>query len=106
MIPDSHVRPRIPDQILTDEVRVFSVNGIGESSLDRACESCLGPGTTQPSFAFGNPVSAPCGATAGGATVARGFDITPDGQLFIGVIPSGQSQTGAPTTPQIHVVLN
>jgi hypothetical protein len=40
-----------------------------------------------------------------GPRFVRTFDITPDGK-FIGVIPSGQTQTGTPATPQIHVVLN
>ena len=63
--------------------------------------------TTQPTFAFGNPVPQPSGALRGGFDVLeRQFDITPDGTRFIAVVDATQNQDEAPVAPQFHVVLN
>ena len=63
--------------------------------------------TTQSGVSFGNPVRAP---KAGFVTFApvgvRSYDILPDGKRFVGVVPYGDSPSGAPGAPQIRVVLN
>jgi hypothetical protein len=41
-----------------------------------------------------------------GPIVPRGYDITPDGKTFVGVVPITASQNGAPAPFQINVVLN
>ncbi len=61
--------------------------------------------TTQPTFAFGNPVALPRPFPGAGPTVRRPYDITPDGR-FVSPIAAGQSVSGRPTAPQIQVVLN
>lgn len=60
--------------------------------------------TTQPTFAFGNPVRVPRPFLTGPPESRRGFDVTPDGK-FVGLI-TGQTESGAPAAPQIQVVLN
>jgi len=62
--------------------------------------------TTQPSITFGNIVPIPRPFIVLGPAFAREHDITPDGKRFVGVVASGQTQAGAPATPQIQVVLN
>ena len=61
--------------------------------------------TTQPTFAFGNPVAVPKPFQTGPPVVRRTFDITPSGK-FVGLIPAGSTKSGALAAPQIHVVLN
>ena len=62
---------------------------------------------TQPSFTFSVPARVPIRInTVNAATAARNFDILPDGQRFIGVIPAETGESGAPANPQIQVVLN
>jgi eukaryotic-like serine/threonine-protein kinase len=62
---------------------------------------------TQPTFAFGNPVQVPRPMAFQGAApnVQRGFDISPDGKI-VGVVGTIQTERGAATAQQIHVVLN
>jgi hypothetical protein len=62
--------------------------------------------TTQPSFTFSEatPMSLPFQTNA--PSVERPWDISPDGQRFLGLIDAAQSQAGAPAAPQIQVVLN
>jgi hypothetical protein len=36
----------------------------------------------------------------------RTYDVLPDGKHFVGVVPAGQAQAGAPGMAQIQVVLN
>jgi len=63
--------------------------------------------TTQPSFTFGNPTPLPAVPAFGNNPSApTNYDITPDGRRFIIMTRAGQSPSGAPTMPQIHVVLN
>jgi len=63
--------------------------------------------TTQPTFAFGNPVVVPSGRLqlSGGLLVPRRFDIAPDGGI-IGVVDARQTPSGASATLQIQIVLN
>lgn len=61
--------------------------------------------TTQPTFAFGNPVPVPRPLQLGPPSVRRAYDITRDGR-FVGLIAPGQTTTGAPAAAQIQVVLN
>jgi Tol biopolymer transport system component len=58
------------------------------------------PMTTQPTVAFGNPVSIPRPWVMFGAAYAREYDITRDGR-FLGVVPTSQSTSG-----DIHVVIS
>ena len=62
--------------------------------------------TTQPSFTFGEatPVPRPFQSAAPG--FERPYDISRDGQRFLGLIDAAQTQAGAPAAPQIQVVLN
>jgi dipeptidyl aminopeptidase/acylaminoacyl peptidase len=60
--------------------------------------------TTGRGFEFSRPVSIPRPFSSPGPTVARAYDIMPNGQRFIGIVPSGQGQAGGST--QIQVVLN
>jgi hypothetical protein len=61
--------------------------------------------TTQPTFAFGNPVAIPQKFQLGPASARTSYDITPGGK-FVGLITAGQMEFGPPTAPQIQVVLN
>jgi Tol biopolymer transport system component len=62
--------------------------------------------STRPSVSFGSPVRL---LRSGFVTAAPGgvrtFDVLPDGQHFIGVVPVGETESSA-GPPQIHVVLN
>jgi serine/threonine-protein kinase len=63
--------------------------------------------STEHGFTFGNPAPLPkvvLEQESGG--VERNYDITPDGQRFIGVIDPAQGQVGTAAAPQINVVLN
>jgi serine/threonine-protein kinase len=62
--------------------------------------------TTAPAFSFGNPVPLPSPLILGGPQNARRYDITPDGKQLIGLVATGQTQTGTPAQQQIYVVLN
>jgi WD40-like Beta Propeller Repeat. len=61
--------------------------------------------TTQPTFAFGNPVAVPQPFQLGPSSARRPYDITPGGK-FVGLIPAGQTEFFTPIAPQIQVVLN
>jgi len=61
--------------------------------------------TTEPTFAFGNPVALPRPFQLSPPAARRAYDITPGGK-FVGLIPAGQTESGTPTAPQIQVVLN
>jgi eukaryotic-like serine/threonine-protein kinase len=62
--------------------------------------------TTKPNVSFGSPVRAPkSGFQTQVPSSVRTYDILPDGKHFIGVVPAGQTETGA-ATAQIQVVLN
>src|SRR5207247_8862274 len=61
--------------------------------------------STMPNVSFGSPVRAPqAGFSTGAPQSVRTFDVLPDGQHFIGVVPAG-AQPGQ-STQQIQVVLN
>jgi Tol biopolymer transport system component len=62
--------------------------------------------TTHPSFTFGEaiPVLRPFQGAA--PTYERPYDISRDGQHFIGLIDAAQMQSAAPVTPPIQVVVN
>ena len=59
--------------------------------------------TTQPTFAFGNPVAVPRPFPGAPPQARRPYDITPDGR-FLSPVAAGQS--GRAAVPQIQVVLN
>jgi hypothetical protein len=58
------------------------------------------PISTRPTFTFGQPVQLPKPFDTIGPAAIRTYDITPDGQRFVGVVQSG------PSTSQVRVVLN
>ena len=64
--------------------------------------------TTQRAFTVSNPYRCreDSWRVERGAKAPGLHDITPDGKRFIGMIVAGQNPSGAPVTPQIHVVLN
>jgi len=75
----------------------------------------IGPGrlvsvgiTTQPRFSVGTAVSIPRGFTEGnGASNVRSYDVSPDGQRFIGVVVASiPGQSAAVEGPQLLVVSN
>jgi hypothetical protein len=61
--------------------------------------------TTQPTFAFGNPVAVPKPFQSGAQTQRRAYDMTPGGR-FVGLVTAGQTESGGSAPPQIQVVLN
>jgi Tol biopolymer transport system component len=62
--------------------------------------------TTERSFSVGFPGSVPRPVLAGGGpNVPRAYDIAPDGQHFVIVVPAEARTTGN-ASPQLHVVLN
>src|SRR5713101_8544151 len=75
----------------------------------------LGPGstslnavriTTQPSFTFGEATPVPRPFQGAAPRLERPFDVSGDGQHFLGLINAAQTQSGAPAAEQIQVVLN
>jgi eukaryotic-like serine/threonine-protein kinase len=63
--------------------------------------------TTQPTFAFGNPVVVPIGPVRlGFNTLERQYDVMPDGRGLVGAVDVGQSEAAAPVVSQLQVVLN
>ena len=62
--------------------------------------------TTQPSVTFGEAMPVPRPFQSAAANFERPFDISRDGQRFLGLIEAAQTQSGAPAAPQIQVVLN
>jgi hypothetical protein len=79
-----------------------------DTSSSRAPRLVVASVTTDPAFAFGNPVVVPSGAlqtTGGSAPIApRRFDMAPDGAI-IGTIEADQ-RSSQPGAPRIEVVLN
>jgi eukaryotic-like serine/threonine-protein kinase len=61
--------------------------------------------TTQPAFAFGNPVPLPKTLQGGPAGTRTPYDVMPDGR-FLGLVTAGQSQFGRGSENQIQMVLN
>jgi hypothetical protein len=62
--------------------------------------------TTQPSFTVGEAMPVPRSFQSAGPEVERPFDISRDGQHFLGLIDAAQTQSGAPAAQQIQVVIN
>jgi Tol biopolymer transport system component len=62
--------------------------------------------TTRPSFRVEEAMPVPRRFQGANPTVERPFDISRDGQHFLGLIDATQTQSGAPATPQIQVGLN
>ena len=62
--------------------------------------------TTQPSFTFGEAIAVARPFANNVPAAERPFDISRDGQHFLGLIDASRTQSGAPATQQIHVVLN
>ena len=63
------------------------------------------PVTTQPTFAFGNPVAMPRPFRNNSIGSLRDWDIAPDGK-FLGLVTPGSVASGAPVAPEIRVVVN
>ena len=61
--------------------------------------------TTQPAFAFGNPVALAKPLQLGPGSARRTYDITRDGR-FLGLIPQGRKEYSSGIAPEIQVVLN
>ena len=64
--------------------------------------------TTQPSFAFGNPVPVSRRFTRTGSTQSniRSYDLTPDGKILGLARASEQSSSGTPAALEFRVVIN
>jgi WD40 repeat protein len=60
--------------------------------------------TTARGFEFSSPLQMPRPFQLSGPSAARSYDIMPNGQRFIGIVPSGQGQAGV--SGQIQVVIN
>jgi eukaryotic-like serine/threonine-protein kinase len=59
---------------------------------------------TAPAFEFSSPVQMPRPFQFSGPSAARAYDIMPNGQQLLGIVPSGQGQVGM--SAQIQIVLN
>jgi Tol biopolymer transport system component len=62
--------------------------------------------TTHPSFTFGEAMPVPRPFQGAAPSSERPYDISRDGQHFLGLIDAAHTQSGAPATQQIQVVLN
>jgi Tol biopolymer transport system component len=62
--------------------------------------------STQPIFTFGEATPVPRSFLARGPSLERPYDLSRDGQRFLGVIDAAQTQTTTAAGPQIEVVLN
>jgi serine/threonine-protein kinase len=62
--------------------------------------------TMQPSFTFGEATPVPRPFQSASPSFERPYDISRDGQRFLGLIDAAQMRAGAPAGPQIQVVLN
>ncbi|AMY09517.1 Serine/threonine-protein kinase PrkC [Luteitalea pratensis] len=61
--------------------------------------------TTNPSFAFGDPVTTSRSFLSSPPEARRRYDVTPSGQFLV-VTSTGLPGSGGPPTPQVQVVLN
>jgi hypothetical protein len=59
--------------------------------------------SSQPMFAFGNPVAVPKVLLMGPPALRRSYDITPDGR-FVGLVNPGEASSS--TNQQLSVILN
>jgi hypothetical protein len=62
--------------------------------------------TTQPSFTVGEAMPVPRPFQSATPGFERPYDISRDGQHFLGLVDAAQTQSGAPAAQQIQVVLN
>ena len=62
--------------------------------------------TTQPSFTVGEAMPVPRPFPGAASNFERPFDVSRDGQHFLGLIDAAQTQSGAPAAEQIQIVLN
>mgnify|MGYP001436989728 FL=1 len=62
--------------------------------------------TTKPSFTFGEAISVPRPFRDLSQAFERPFDISRDGQRFLGLVDAARLKAGAPAAPRIEVVLN
>ena len=62
--------------------------------------------TTQPSFTFGEATPVPRPFQNFAPSFERPYDISRDGQRFLGLSDAAQTQAGAPAVAQIQIVLN
>ena len=62
--------------------------------------------TTQPSFTSSEATPVPRSFQNSAPGVERPYDISRDGQRFLGLIDAAQTTAGASAAPQIQVVLN
>jgi hypothetical protein len=63
--------------------------------------------TTQPTFAFGNPVLVPGGPLRFGFTrLEREYDVMPDGRGLVAAVDVGENDSALPVVTQLEVVLN
>ena len=62
--------------------------------------------TTQPTFAFGNPIPMNGTYRERGPQFERQNDITPDGKQFVGVVARGTAASSVTTAAQLQVVLH
>ena len=60
--------------------------------------------TTGRGFEFSSPVQIPRPFTSFGPAAARSYDVMPDGQRFVAVVPSGEGP--ASVAPRVQIVLN
>jgi hypothetical protein len=62
--------------------------------------------TTQAAFTFGDatPVPRPFPNVSGASE--RPYDVSRDGQQFLGLVEAARTQSAVPATPRIYVVLN
>jgi Tol biopolymer transport system component len=61
--------------------------------------------TTEPTFAFGNPVAVPRPFPLSQPAARRAYDMTPGGKFLV-LMPAGQTEAATLTAPHIEVVLN
>jgi hypothetical protein len=94
-----------PDDGNNDNTPLWSPDGKELFYIPRAGGFAVVGVATQPTFTIGNPAQVPRGFPGAGPNQPRTLDITPDGKI-VGVVEAGQTESGAATTPQIHMVLN
>ena len=74
-------------------------------SLDGAGAMTRVPIQTAPTFSAGTPTTL-FDTRYYTVPLGRSYDVSPDGQHFLGLIDAAQTQSGAPAALQIQVVLN
>jgi Tol biopolymer transport system component len=64
------------------------------------------PIQTQPSFSFGFPVPLPLEGILQAETIERQYDVSPDGNRFLVLLPPTPGERASRPTQQVNVVLN